>query len=136
MKTLSYVFAFLFISMLAMAGDYELARTKNDMPGGGTGTNVFKIFCNPPTSCSGCEVIEILTYGGGVDTATVVRVTGDGAFTNSLCTLSTVVQTLVSLSTNNVLCESWGYRDFLLVTCTQTNSFKFGTVQRLHQANK
>ena len=129
MRTLCSVFAFLFIAMAVRADSYELARTKDQMPGGTR--NVLKVFCNPPTSASGCEVIELFAFDGAVDTATVVRVSGCGCITNGVAVMVTPAQAYLTAS--NTLCQSWSLRDYFLVTGTGTNRFYFGTIQRIHQ---
>ena len=84
MKTLSCVFAFLFVSMLAMAGDYTVVRTSDNLPGGAGATNQLKIFVSPPTSASGSEVIELFCWNTNswsvCNTGTFYRVSGDGVF--------------------------------------------------------
>ena len=138
MKKIALIlFAIVFASMSAFAASFLPVRTYDTMPGGGN--NVLKIFINPPGDVSGCEIAELGMYGSATaDTATVQRVTGDLAITNTIATLTTnSPQAFFTTATTNVLCQSQvGRRDYLLVTGTGTNKFLFTTVQRLYQAQK
>ena len=133
MKTLSTAFAFLFIGVLAtLGGDYTPIRTKDIMPGGGTGTNVLKVYCN--SDCSGAEIVELFAWNTAtIDTATVVRVSADAQLTNTLAVIT--VPGSVVLNGTNTLYKTGALQlgDYLQVTASVTNKFYFGTGQRVHQ---
>jgi hypothetical protein len=135
MKTLVSLFAFLLVAMLASADDW-IARSYGVTPGGGTGTNIFKMYVNQDVS--GAELIEAFVWGMSTNgTVTVSRVAFNGAYTNTVATLTNTpnASTAASISSANAITKMWKDEDYFVFSGAGTNSFRFGAIMRVYKAD-
>lgn len=135
MKTLVSLFAFLFVTMLASAGEL-IVRSYGATTGGGTGTNVFPIYAG--TDVSGAEVLEAFVWGMSTNgTVTVSRVLYKGAYTNTIATLTNTSNAFITapISSANTIAKMWKDEDYILFNSAGTNAFKCGAIMRAYKAD-
>ncbi len=135
MKTLASLFAFLLVAMLAPADDW-IARSYGTTPGGGTGTNIFKMYVNQDVS--GAELIEAFVWGMSTNgTVTVSRVAFNGAYTNTVATLTNTpnASASASVSSANVITKMWNDEDYFVFRGAGTNSFRCGAIMRVYKSD-
>jgi hypothetical protein len=135
MKTLISLLAFLFVAMLASAGEL-IVRSYGVTTGGGTGTNVFPMYAGPDVS--GAEVLEAFVWGMSTNgTVTVSRVLYNGAYTNTIATLTNTSNAFVSapISSANIIARMWKDEDYIRFSGAGTNSFKCGAIMRAYKAD-
>ena len=134
MKKLVLLFAFLSVAMLASAEDW-IARSYGTTPGGGTGTNIFKMYVNQDVS--GAELIEAFVWGMSTNgTVTVSRVAFNGAYTNTVATLTNTpnASATASISSANAITKMWKDEDYFVFSGAGSNSFRCGAIMRVYKA--